>query len=364
MIGVLKRRIDRFRGTGEASVTIPSMDGAFLPNNLLDEATVVADVESADNLVVCGDSVLTSSGTRVLKIRPEGPTTVQIIREFEAPISAMAASVSGSLGVALQNGTVRLVGGPDEGKLLSNINGRDLVCPTALAFSGPRTLLIALGSQSNPPQEWRRDLMERNTSGSVWQVDLENGQGQCLADNLAFPFGLMSLKPGIAVASEAWRHRLIQIEGQAKPRTILGDLPGYPARMATRPRGYWLTIFAPRRQMVEFVLREPAYRKRMLAEVPEPFWMAPALSSGHSNLEPLQGGSVKRLGIDKPWAPTRSYGLLIGLDSDFKAVISAHSRAGGRRHGVTSALSIEDDVLVTSRGGNKVLLLQSAVFEE
>jgi hypothetical protein len=50
------------------------------------------------------------------------------------------------------------------------------------------------------------------------------------------------------------------------------DLPGYPARISpAQAGGSWLAVFAPRRQIVEFVLREPAYRKRMLQEVPEAF---------------------------------------------------------------------------------------------
>ena len=53
--------------------------------------------------------------------------------------------------------------------------------------------------------------------------------------------------------------------------------PAYPGRIAPAADGYWLALFAPRSQLVEFVLREPAYRKRMMAEVPQPFWIAPTL---------------------------------------------------------------------------------------
>jgi hypothetical protein len=109
--------------------------------------------------------------------------------------------------------------------------------------------------------------------------------------------------------------------------------------------------------MIEFVLREPEYLACMLSDVPEPFWMAPALSSGHSFEEPLQGGAVRHLGQLKPWAPTRSYGMIVELSDSFHALRSAHSRANGRRHGVTSALDFGGRTLVASKGGNVILAL-------
>ena len=41
MIGALSRAFDRFRGSGDAAVTIPSLDGAFRPNHRLDTASVL-----------------------------------------------------------------------------------------------------------------------------------------------------------------------------------------------------------------------------------------------------------------------------------------------------------------------------------
>ena len=38
---------------------------------------------------------------------------------------------------------------------------------------------------------------------------------------------------------------------------VLADLPAYPGGSALAGDGYWLALFAPRSQLVEFVLREP-----------------------------------------------------------------------------------------------------------
>ncbi|MGH6893928.1 MAG: hypothetical protein ACREEP_16915, partial [Dongiaceae bacterium] len=64
---------------------------------------------------------------------------------------------------------------------------------------------------------------------------------------------------------------------------------------------------------------------------------------------------VKTMGIHKPWSPTRSYGLVVRLDVDLRPVVSFHSRAGGRRHGITSVIEADGRVLAASKGGNAVL---------
>ena len=87
--------------------------------------------------------------------------------------------------------------------------------------------------------------------------------------------------------------------------------------------------------------------------------MRAALSSGESFLEPLQCGAVRTMGIHKPWSPTRSYGLVARLDSHLRPIASYHSRAGGRRHGITSVVQARTGVLVASKGGNAILQIRS-----
>jgi hypothetical protein len=146
--------------------------------------------------------------------------------------------------------------------------------------------------------------------------------------------------------------------GSKRPETALDNLPGYPARQC---RGFsgrnWLAVFAPRSQLMEFVLKEALYRETMVNEISDPnLWIGPALSSGNTFLEPLQGGAVKQMGILKPWAPARSYGLVVQLNADFLPVSSFHSRADGRNHGVTSCVELAGgQLLSTSAGGDCIL---------
>ena len=116
-------------------------------------------------------------------------------------------------------------------------------------------------------------------------------------------------------------------------------------------------LFACRTQLVEFVLCEDDYRREMMRTVDPRYWVAPALSSGHDFLEPLQGGGVKQMGILKPWAPPRSYGLVIRFGADFIPQYGLHSRVGGQNHGIVAVAQRGEDLFVISKGAGRILKL-------
>jgi hypothetical protein len=342
---------DRVRGR---AITIPPMDGALRPNEALDEAPAVIAVAMPDNLCRAGDSILFSSGERVLALPAWGSPEPVPVAAYGSPVSAIAVSPGGRRAVGLDDGRVIVEG--DGG------NTRELAgsCPTAMAFADETTLLACHGSATHRPGDWAADLMERTASGSLWRVDLESGQQACLARHLAFPYGLLLDEAGRrVVVAESWRHRLVEIPlAGGTPRPILADLPAYPARLApAADGGAWLALFAPRNRLIEMVLRERRYREDMLREIPREHWIAPSLSSGASFLEPLQCGGVKTMGLHKPWSPSRSYGLVARLDRELRLAKSFHSRANGRRHGVTSVIAFGDRALVAAKGGGAILAI-------
>ena len=351
MIATLRAHRDAFLGRGDAAVTIPAMDGPLRANQRLEQGRVVLWAEAPDNLAVSGGAVLYTSGGTVLRLPGNTP-----VATFDSDVSCLAAGPGGALAVGLDDGRVLLH--QSSGDRLLQAGGAGLqtggACPTALAFDGD-ALLVAHGSARHPPSRWRHDLMERGASGSIWRVPLAGGAPSRLADHLAWPSGVMASGDAVVV-SESWRHRLLRI-GARSTEAAVDDLPGYPGRLTPAAGGAWLCVFAPRTQIVEFVLREPVYRRRMMAEIEEPFWIAPALSSGRSFMEPLQGGGVKHMATLNPWAPTRSYGLVARLDASLTPVASWHSRAGGAFHGVTSAAEHGGALLVSAKGGGAIVAL-------
>jgi len=354
VIGPLRRFYESLRGSGEYSVTVPPMDGALKPNNAMEEAPVLVEAPTPDNLAALGRRILFSSGAEVLESEDGA---AKAFASFDRPVVSLAAH-AGALAVGLADGRILVRGGPHDGKSVTTVSGRPTLCPTAIAFEGADSILLCLGSATNPATEWKRDLMERNASGSVWRVGLRDGAASCLADGLAWPYGVLATG-GDVVVSESWRHRLLKLSGSAgAPEPVLSDLPAYPARLAAAlGGGAWLALFAPRRQLIEFVLRERSYRTRMMQEVDPAYWVAPTLAPMHSFLEPLQGGTLKKLAKLKPWAPSRSYGLVVRLDAAWQPVASYHSRADGTRHGVASCLEADGRLLAASTGGNAIMSL-------
>jgi hypothetical protein len=351
--------LDRVRGK---AVTIPPLDGALRPNTELDDsAAVLLEAAAPDNLASDSRQILFSSGNEVLSVPEDKGGPPALIERFDAPVSALACSPDGMLAIALDDGRIQIKGGVSDGRILSPTSFGGIACPTALAFADNATLLVCQGSSKHRASDWVVDLMSGNASGSVWRIDLASGATSRLAGGMAFPYGILPNAPGGGMAiSESWRHRLLRLQPEGgAPIPVLTKLPGYPARLSpSSDGGAWLCLFAPRNRLIEFVLQEDAYRLDMMKEIERRHWIAPALSSGASFLEPLQCGGVKTMGVHKPWSPSRSYGLLVRLDRNLRPVASSHSRANGRHHGITSVIARDGRVFVTAKGGNAVLALE------
>ena len=65
-----------------------------------------------------------------------------------------------------------------------------------------------------------------------------------------------------------------------------------------------------------------------------------------------------------PWAPPRSYGLVIRLGEDGKPLYSLHSRVDGVNHGVVAALELGGDLVLIAKGPGRVLRLPLAGLAE
>jgi hypothetical protein len=333
--------LDIFRGR---AITVPPLDGAFRADTALDDAPVFAELPHADNLCEAGGRLLASGGAGLYALA-EGAAP-QLLETFPSDITALAAAPGGTLAVALDDGS--LIEG---GKPVPLPKG--VACITALAYAPDGALWLANGSERHPVSDWVVDLMQKNETGSVWRRE-PGGDFKRMASGLGWPYGLLPAADG-AIVSESWRRRLVRV-GNGRVESVLGHLPGYPARLSpAADGGAWLALFAPCNRLIELVLQETHYRHDMMAEVPRAFWIAPALSSGESFLEPLQCGGIRTMGVHKAWAPSRSYGLVARLGPDFAPLASLHSRADGRRHGTTSAIEANGRLLVASKGGHAVL---------
>lgn len=356
---------DRFFGRGRYSTSIPIMDGPLRPNQLLETAPALAQAPQLDNVATTADGLLLySSGPELLRIQ-DGATTA--LARFDASISCLATRGM-ALAVGVDGQGVQIRGGAHDGHHIARLGSQALICPSAALFVDDNTLVIASGSSRFSAEQWKHDLMSLGHSGSVWRIDLASGKAEPLAQGLAFPYGLALSEAGSLLVTEAWEHRIVEIglHGNGKAaRSVLAELPAYPARLVQATGGgYWLACFAPRNSLVEFVLREPGYRQRMLAQIDPRFWVAPTLSARSSHQVPMQSGGIRQMNILKPWAPAFSYGLVMRLDAQLLPVDSWHSRADGTAHGITAVCEYAGRLVAAAKGPGRAIVLDINLASE
>ena len=384
MITALREWKDRLLGRGDAAITVPVFDGALKSNNLLEEAAVWAKLDAPEDLATDGQSLFVADGATVLRYDPaDRSASASVVHRFDGTITALTClpgsgsgsdSGTGGLAVVLDGREVRIVGGVHDGRRWDAVGGKPLHAVNAISAGSDGRLVATDGSREHPAAHWKHDLMGLGRSGRLIELNPADGAARELASGLAHAFGACAMPnvPGGAAggtvwASESWRHRVMAFSAGETARAVTDSLPGYPSRItlasAEQGGGYWLTCFTLRTQLVEFVLREPTFRKRMLKEIEPQYWIAPALNSGNTFLEPMQGAQLKMMGIVKPWAPPRSYGLVIRLSPEGRVRYSLHSRFDGKHHGVVSAVECQGDLFVLAKGCGRILRLSVAGAE-
>ena len=102
----------------------------------------------------------------------------------------------------------------------------------------------------------------------------------------------------------------------------------------------------------------------MMAEIDPEYWIAPKLKSGQSFLEPMQGAHIKTMGVIKPWAPPRSYGLVIRLNADAVPLYALHSRVDGVNHGIVAAVEMDGALYAIAKGSGRLLRAPLKTIEE
>lgn len=350
---------------------IPPMDGPLSPNDRLDACQPIGEpVLDADDVVLGADgAIYVSSGRSVLRLAGEQFTERSVFAEFQADIGALASHPDGRLLVAVAGRGLAAVDGHGRTQWLSKIDSQALRCLTAITVAADGTIFAVEGSARHLPADWSRDLMENNRSGRLVTAGPALDRARVLLRDLSYPHGITVADDGQSLwLAESWSHSVSRVplrgDTEDRPKRVLRNLPGYPARV--RPAtggGFWLCLFAVRTHLVEFVLREDDFRDEMMRTIEPRYWVAPSLSSGNDCLEPMQIGSVKPLGIQKPWAPPRSYGLLarvdVHADGGCELAESLHSRVGGHYHGITACCETPQGLVIISKGSGRLLLARS-----
>jgi len=334
---------------------IPVLDGALLPNDRLERCRALpAEIPEPDDVLpLQGGDVLVTSGRDIVRLRAPSFDSAEVFARLPGVAGPLAQDSGGILVGVGAVGVMRVDDTGTPSLVFDRADGQPLLCPTSIAVGARGDIFVTDGSPRHRPNDWIWDLMERRSEGRLLRYDPLRGEARTLRAGLAFPSGIAIASDGKSLlVTQAWAHRLdrFALDGHSLG-AVFDNHPGYPGRIHADPRGgYWLSVFAMRTHLVEFVLTQDDFRSEMMRTIDPRFWVRPALRSLDSGLEPLQGGGIRKLGITKPWAPPRSYGLLVRLGDDGLPRESLHSRAGGRHHGAVSARPLDAELFIACKG--------------
>lgn len=343
---------------------VPPLDGPLKPNDWLEQFMVVKDsLEKPDDIAIdeSGD-LYVSTENRVIRLSSDGYKDDTVFSKFDGPAGGLKFHPDGRLIVCVDKIGVVLFARESEQTWLEDVEEQPIRCPTCAIVGPDGMIYIADGSLHHGAKDWAYDLMGKRRCGRLMRYDPERGKSEVLLSDLGFPYGLTITHDGRSlIITESWNHRVLSYPFDdirpATQKVVIPNLPGYPARIVpSSDGGYWMCLFAMRTNLVEFVLTQDKFRREMMKTIENPdHWLAPVLRSGKDFIEPLQAGAIRQLGVIKPWAPPRSYGLVIKLDENLKPVESFHSRADGKRHGITGLCDYKGELYIVSKGDSLVL---------
>ena len=130
MIGAVRDFANRLLGRGDATITVPSFDGALKPNQRLEAARDRARVRRAGGSRDRRHDALSSPTARGL-LRLEARAATEAAR-FDRPISALACLPDGGLAVALGGREVRVYADACGGEAAGRVRQRASMPSTRL----------------------------------------------------------------------------------------------------------------------------------------------------------------------------------------------------------------------------------------
>ncbi|MGW5570345.1 hypothetical protein ACWEVD_04020 [Nocardia thailandica] len=334
--------------------SVPPFEAGLRPNRRLDDAELLlpaGDHEPDDVLVRPGGEIVFTSGNTVFTLA--GGTA--------APLAVLG----GRAGSLLDTGAGLIVA--VEGVGLARVDEHGTVhdlCTDPLVAAGVTdltrlpdgTLLATIGSAISERRDWAEALVAGDRSGRIVRVDLAHAE--IAAEGLPRPGGIEIASDTEVVISLGFEHRLERrrIDALDRPGTALGSrLPVYPGRIRAAGDGFWVAAPYARNRFTELLLDEPELLAEMRTTIRPDEWFVPRLRCANPYTDTLQLGQLRVLGVVKPWAPARSYGLAFRLDRRGRITESLHSRVDGDRHGITGVAATGDGLVLAANGFGNLL---------
>lgn len=326
-----------------------TLEGVLGPNSRLDEADGFP-VVAPEAMCVADGRLLFSSGMTVLALQSWSAEPTPW-KAFDCPVTALCSSPAGSIAIGLANGRVLVFDrawqplSGWEGSLASG-------AVTDCTFLSETELAVVDSGYPATENILSVAPWDATARGNVLVIS-RSGEVRTTIGGLHCPMGISYDGKGEILVTELERARIVDTAGRARQ----SGYPAYLGRLRGTTSGYLLSCPARRDPLIEFLKSEHDFVAEMKANIPPQNWISPRMSPVFSHDFPIELGATRLFGEIKPWAPSFSYGLVIELDGNLMPVRSAHSRANGRRHAITDALSWNGDIIAISKASGEILNL-------
>jgi len=336
--------------------SLPPLEAGLRPNSRLEEAVTLTKPGDYEPDDVC---VLESGGIRF--------TAGNAVYAWESGDVRQLADVGGAAGPLIRREDMLITGVDGRGLVAVDEDGKSTeLCSdpavqrgvTDLAVRPDGSLIVAVGSTEVGADGWPRALIAGDRSGRLVVVD--GGRAQVVAERLPWPSGV-AVEPDGSLLVSLSHHQRIERRSPDHPdrgSAVLEKLAFYPGRIRVSANGWWVAAPYLRNRATELLLSEHEMRDDMVKSIDEAQWLLPSLRRENIYLDPLQMGQLRVLGVLKPWAPPRSYGLVFLFGGDGRVIESHHSRADGSRHGITGVDEAGGRVVVAGKGCRALLELR------
>ncbi len=145
---------------------IPSMDGAFSPNDRLDSATPIGDpLPGADAVAEAPDgAICVSAGRKVWRLSGIGYENRAVLAEFDGDVGGLAFHPDGRLLACTARGLAAVEPG-GRTNFLAEAQGESLHCLTAVAAAPDGTIFVCDGSNATgrtlgPSTSWNATSLD------------------------------------------------------------------------------------------------------------------------------------------------------------------------------------------------------------
>ena len=341
---------------------MPPFEAGLRPNSHLDEADTLLAVATyePDGVVGLGDGVYRfSAGQDLWELRGGSVSSV-------ASFDGLAGSIE-QLGdvtlVAVEGQGIKRVESTRDSTVETFCHAEEVRrCVTDLTVVDSGQVYITIGSRQYGVDQWAHALVDGDRTGELLCV--EGTSVSLVSDGMGWPAGVCGASSGSLLVATSFDYTISTLNpetGEGEP--IVSNLPFYPGRLrSSSGDGCWVAAPYVRNRGTELLLSEREFVAEMVRTIEPSGWLVPRLRSDRPHTDALQIGQLRVLGVLKPWAPPRSYGLVAHLAANGRFDFSAHSRVDATNHGVTDTTFDGSRLVVATRGGRNLLAVEAGTI--